>query len=115
MLPEAILDFRPTRAPVLQLTVRFRPGATPVATAADLHVLWKALNDRDLGDGGAGLTPDGANESGAAVQLVYRPVWEVAAWDRFTKLVAAINAAEPPSGLIPAAAIERCEAAVLTP
>src|SRR5262245_3372849 len=44
-------------APVLQLTIAFRPDATAAQIGRDYHHLFVLLNERDLAQGGSGLQP----------------------------------------------------------
>jgi hypothetical protein len=115
-------DLMPSEAvPVLQLSVRLRPGATTEEVARDLFRLYAAVNRLDLSLRGAGLTPDDASceatPTGATMRLTFKPTDPSGSLERLTGLVRAINEADnghrPPDDALRYPSIESCEAQVI--
>jgi len=115
ILPDLEIDFddaEPT--PTLQLTLSLREGENPAVgqLAVGLVKLYAAVNELELGEGGAGLRLDDASceVSGAdgKFRLWLRPTDPNGAGERLRHLVEQINQT---TELIPAP-FERCEARV---
>jgi hypothetical protein len=91
-LPEMTGEFVPP--PEVTLTLWIRPDATPGAVGADLFATWKALDDFDRAERGAGLRPGDVRTERTADGEVIRMVLLVAgtrAVERLLRLRDAVN------------------------
>jgi len=116
LLPELGFDLRPGESvPALQLSLSLRPGEV----ALDLLRLYVALNQLELGQHGAGLTPDEdlcqATSVAGEMCITLKATDPNGARDRLSRLAELINGVANigPDALPRYASIERCQAQVL--
>ena len=92
VLPELTGELVPP--PAFTVTFWVRPDATPGAVGADLFAVWKALDEYDRDQKGAGLRPGEVQSERTADGEVIRLVLAVsgpAAVERLTRLRDAVN------------------------
>jgi hypothetical protein len=98
LLPELAGELVPPPAVTVSLWVR--PDATPAAVGADLFAVWKALDEYDRSQNGAGLQPgeirNQRTADGEVIQLVLAVAGPGAA-ERLIRLRDAVNGAVGPS------------------
>jgi hypothetical protein len=99
ILPELAGEF--VRPPVVTLKLWVRPEATPGAVGADLIAVWRALDNFDRDQNGAGLRPGDVRSErtadGEVIEMVLSLVG-LSAIARGTRLMDAVNGAEGANG-----------------
>lgn len=99
VLPELAGELVPP--PEVMLTLWVRPDATPGAVGADLFAVWKALDEFDRDQKGAGLRPGDVRSEKTAEGEVIRMALLVAgtgAAERLIRLRDAVNGAAGANG-----------------
>ncbi len=122
ILPTVELDLlEATAAPVLVLTLKLRPDATPAGAAVDLFMVWKALNAYEVRLNGAGLNPGEASDErtadGTVIRLVLSATEPLGATERLAKLTEVVNGAMDaaiPNDLLTGRSFEGCGAELRT-
>ena len=120
LLPERVFDLQPAQpVPALELSLSLRPGAAPGEVALDLLRLYVSLNQLELSQRGAGLTPDEnlcqATAIDGNMRITLKAREPNGAPERLARLAKLINEAANSGPDAPPryASIERCQAQVL--